>query len=146
MLKYMIFLPAFLLGQIEKQVRDENPGLFINQRLYHNPPRPLFKGRAYSLDFITNVPDDSVLSATLFFKTNFMGFYQEFLLEGSKGLYKFQYKPDKYPGTHIQYYFVLTTENEIHGTPIDDEGQLTPVNKLLIDPSEYFKQQARLNR
>lgn len=146
MLKYIFLIPVFLLGQIEKQVRDENPGLFINQRLYHTPPNPLFKGRAYTLDFITNIPDDSVLTATLFFKTNFMGFYQEHLLPGFKGLYKFQYNPDEYTGTHIQYYFVLTTENEIHGTPVNDKGELAPVNKLLVLPIEYFKQQARLNK
>ena len=75
-----------------------------------------------------------------------MGFYQEHLLPGSKGLYKFQYNPNKYTGTHIQYYFVLTTENEIHGTPVNDKGELAPVNKLLVLPIEYFKQQARLNK
>jgi len=148
--KMMLFLllitPYILIGQIENQVRDDNPGLFKNQRLYHTPPKPLFKGRSHDLDFITNIPDDSVLTATLFFKTNFMAYYQEFSLKGTQGLYQFTYEPKTYPGTHLQYYFVIETVKNIHGCPINDQGELTPVDKLLIDPIQYFKQQSRLNR
>ena len=148
--KMMLFLllitPHILIGQIENQVRDDNPGLFKNQRLYHTPPKPLFKGRSHDLDFITNIPDDSVLTATLFFKTNFMAYYQEFSLKGTQGLYQFTYEPKTYPGTHLQYYFVIETDKNIHGCPINDQGELTPVDKLLIDPIQYFKQQSRLNR
>ena len=64
--KLLCFIPLILLGQIEKQVQDDNPGLFKNQRLYHAPPKPLFKERAHNLDFITDIPEDSVLSGTLF--------------------------------------------------------------------------------
>ena len=58
LLKLIFFIPFILLGQIEKQVRDENPGLCKNQRLYHAPPKPLFKERAHNLDFITDIPGD----------------------------------------------------------------------------------------
>tara|TARA_Y100000996_G_scaffold28498_1_gene20186 strand:- start:262 stop:663 length:402 start_codon:yes stop_codon:yes gene_type:complete len=84
LLKLSLLIPYILLGQIENQVRDDNPGLFKNQRLFHSPPKPLFKGRSHNLNFITDVPDDSVLSATLFFKTDFMAYYQEFVLNGVK--------------------------------------------------------------
>ncbi len=146
MLLLSLITPHILIGQIENQVRDDNPGLFKNQRLYHTPPKPLFKGRSHDLDFITNIPDDSVLTATLFFKTNFMAYYQEFSLKGTQGLYQFTYEPKTYPGTHLQYYFVIETDKNIHGCPINDQGELTPVDKLLIDPIQYFKQQSRLNR
>lgn len=146
--KYLLIflIPIFIIGQIENQVRDDNPGLFKNQRLYHSIPKPFFKSRAHNLDFVTDVPEDSVLSATLFFKTNTMEYYQEFLLIRERGIYRFIYNPKKYPGTHLQYYFVLETKSEIYATPINDEGKLLPVNKLLIDSIEYFKQKARLNK
>ncbi len=146
--KYLLtfLIPIFLIGQIEKQVRDDNPGLFKNQRLYHSIPKPFFKSRAHNLDFITDIPEDSVLSATLFFKTNAMEYYQEFLLIRERGIYRFIYNPKKYPGTHLQYYFVLETKSEVYATPINDEGELSPVNKLLIDPIQYFKQKTRLNK
>ena len=67
---FIFLLPMILNGQIENQVRDDNLGLFKNQRLYHSAPKPLFKSRAHNLDFVTDIPRDSVLSATLFFKTN----------------------------------------------------------------------------
>ena len=142
----LLSTPYILRGQIENQVRDDNPGLFKNQRLYHTPPKPLFKGRNHNLDFITDIPDDSVLTATLFFKTNFMAYYQEFSLKGTKGLYQFSYEHKTYPGTHLQYYFIIETDKNVHGCPINDQGELAPVNKLLIDPVQYFKQQSRLNR
>ena len=75
-----------------------------------------------------------------------MEYYQEFLLIRERGIYRFIYNPKKYPGTHLQYYFVLETKSEIYATPINDEGELSPVNKLLIDPIQYFKQKARLNK
>ena len=146
LLKLLFFVPFILLSQIEKQVQDDNPGLFKNQRLHHAPPKPLFKERTHNLDFITDIPDDSVLSATLFFKTNLIAYYQEFTLEGIQGLYRFTYDPKTYQGTHLQYYFVIKTEKELHGTPVNDQGELTPVDKLLVDPVQYFKQQARMNQ
>ena len=68
----VLFIPVALFSQIEKQVRDQNPGLFKNQKLYHSIPNPFFKSRSHNLDFITDIPQDSVLAATLFFKTNLM--------------------------------------------------------------------------
>ena len=146
LLKLSLLIPYILLGQIENQVRDDNPGLFKNQRLFHSPPKPLFKGRSHNLNFITDVPDDSVLSATLFFKTDFMAYYQEFVLNGVKGLYQFTYDPKTYPGTYLQYYFVIETEKKVYGSPLNDQGELIPVKKLLVDPVQYFKQQGRLNQ
>ena len=127
-------IPIIIFGQIEKQVRDDNPGLFKNQRLFHSIPKPFFKSRSHNLDFITNVPEDSVVSATLFFKTNLMEHYQEFSLGRSRGTYSFKY------------YFIIETKNKIYGVPINDDGELSPVNKLLVDPVEHFKQKTRLNQ
>jgi len=145
-LNIIIMIPIIISGQIEKQVRDDNPGLFKNQRLYHSIPKPFFKSRSHNLDFITDVPEDSVVSATLFFKTNLMEHYQEFSLDRSKGAYRFKYEPKTYLGTHLQYYFIIETKNKIYGAPLNDDGELSPVNKLLIDPIEHFKQKTRLNQ
>ena len=119
---------------------------FKNQKLYHSIPNPFFKSRSHNLDFITDIPQDSVLAATLFFKTNLMEYYQEFPLNRERGIYRFVYNPKSYPGSRLQYYFVIETKEKVHGTPIDDNGKLSPVDKLLIDPVEYFKQRERLNK
>ena len=146
-LLYSIFVTSsILLAQIRNQVRDTNPGLYKNQRLFHSPPKPLFKGRKHNLDFVTNVPKDSIISGSLFFKTNFMAFFREFNLESTHGLFRFTYDPKVFPGTHLEYYFVMKTTEGIHATPINDDGELAPIHKLLIDPIQYYKQQARLNK
>ena len=142
----ILFFPISLSSQIEKLVRDDNPGLFKNQKIYHSIPKPLFKSRFHNLEFITDIPQDSVLRATLFFKTDIMDYYQEFFLERKRGRYSFVYDPSKYPGSRLQYYFIVETKEKVYGSPIDDEGELSPVNKLLIDPIQYFKQKERLNQ
>tara|TARA_B100000989_G_scaffold133779_1_gene99421 strand:- start:4986 stop:5453 length:468 start_codon:yes stop_codon:yes gene_type:complete len=143
----LIFLNSpILFAQIENQVRDKSPGLFKNQRLFHSPPKPLFKGRKHNLDFVTTIPKDSIISGSLFFKTNLMDYYREFILNEKHGLFKFTYDPEIFPGTHLEYYFVMKTTSGIHASPIDDTGKLAPVNKLLIDPVQYYKQQSRLNK
>ena len=146
MLKYLIIISSLLIAQIEKQIRNDDPSLFKNQRVYHAPPKPLYKARIYNLDFLTDIPADSIQSGILFFKTDSMKYYQEFLLEGNHGLYRFRYDPKVYPGSRLQYYFVIQTEMDIHATPIDQKGDLYPMDKLLIDPVQYFKQKARLNQ
>ena len=144
---YLIYLTSsILIAQIEKQVRDKSPGLFKNQRLFHSPPKPLFKGRKHNLDFVTSVPQDSIVSGSLFFKTNSMTYFREFKIKSSHGLFRFNYDPEIFPGTHLEYYFIMQTPSGIHASPIDDNGNLAPVNKLLIDPIQYYKQQARLNK
>ena len=145
-IKVLFLFPLLAFGQIEKQVRDDSPGLFKNQRIFHSTPKPFFKSRSEILSFVTNIPSDSIFSSTLFFKTNVMESYQEFKLEEKKGLFEFLFDPETYPGNRVQYYFIIETKNAIYGTPISDDGKLTPVNKLLVDPVQYFKQQARLNR
>ena len=35
----ILIIPITLFSQIEKQVRDQNPGLFKNQKLYHSIPQ-----------------------------------------------------------------------------------------------------------
>ena len=56
----VLFIPVTIFSQIEKQVRDQNPGLFKNQKLYHSIPNPFFKSRSHNLDFITDIPTSSV--------------------------------------------------------------------------------------
>ena len=138
--------PSIIFSQIEKQVQDKNPGLFKNQRLFHAPPKPLFKGRTHNLDFITDIPQDSIVTGSLFFKTNFMAYYREFIIENKHGLFRFTYDHEIFPGTHLEYYFIIKTKSGMHGAPIDDNGKLAPVNKLLVDPIQYYKQQSRLNK
>ena len=144
-MKIILILPLILIAQIENQVRDDNPGLFKNQRVFHIPPKPLFKDRIHKLNFITNIPEDSIVTSSLFFKTDLMNYYQEIHLLGKSGSYTFVYNPKKYPGKRLQYYFTIKTFKKLFGVPINDNGELQPVDKLLINSKEHFNQKRRLN-
>ena len=77
------------------------------KRIIHSPPKSLFAGRVHYLDFITDIPKDSINMSMLFFKTDSMQYYREINIKGEQGLYRFKYDPKIYPGTSIQYYFVI---------------------------------------
>ena len=79
----MLILFSFLIilnFQITKELRDKNPAFFKNQRIFHSAPKPLFKNRNHTLDFVTDLPSDSIESATLYFKTDSMSYFREFEL------------------------------------------------------------------
>ena len=95
---------------------------------------------------MTDLPSDSIESATLYFKTDSMSYFREFELKGVFGKYQFVFEHEVYTGSHLQYYFIIKTKDGIHGTPVNERGWIIPTNNLLIDPKEYFKQKKRLNR
>ena len=82
----------------------------------------------------------------LFFKTDLMQYYREINIEGEQGLYRFKYDPKIYPGTSIQYYFVIKSNTQLFATPVSSKGKLYPMDSQFIDPIEYHKQKVRLKK
>ena len=147
MLKYIPII--ILVNSISISQEIVNPfseNKILKYRLFHTPPKPLFKSQTHFLDFVTDIPKDSVNEAILFFKTNNMENYREFSLLGTHGLYRFKYDPKIYPGKSIQYYFVLKSGPDIYATPLNSQGELIPVNKRFLDPVQYYMQRARMNK
>ena len=54
---------------------------------------------------MTDLPSDSIESATLYFKTDSMSYFREFELKGTFGKYQFVFEHEVYAGSP-QYYFV----------------------------------------
>tara|TARA_B000000557_G_scaffold264306_1_gene269239 strand:- start:1381 stop:1830 length:450 start_codon:yes stop_codon:yes gene_type:complete len=149
MLKYKKMILFLLVNNfiISQNIEDPfNNSKILKYRLFHTPPKPLFISQTHFLDFVTDIPKDSVDEAILFFKTNNMDNYREFSLLGTHGLYRFKYDPKIYPGKSIQYYFVLKSGTNIYATPLNSKGKLVPINKRFLDPVQYYKQRARMNR
>ena len=111
------------------------------QRLFHYPKGPLFQGRKHNIDFITDIPTDSITTAILFFKTDSMKSYQEFPLAGNSGLFRFQYDPQLFPALSVEYFFMIqANSNDFYAVPLNNKGELTPTRRLFIDPIIYYKQ------
>ncbi len=112
------------------------------QRLFHYPKNPLFQGRKHNIDFITNIPTDSISNSILFFKTDSMETYREFPLTGSNGLFRFQYDPQLFPAQIIEYFFIIEAgNNDFYAVPLNSKGGLTPTKRYFIDPILYYQQQ-----
>ena len=111
------------------------------QRLFHYPKGPLFQGRKHDIDFITDVPTDSITAAILFFKTDSMKNYREFPLAGNNGLFRFQYDPRLFPADAIEYFFMIQARSDdFYAVPLNSKGELTPSRRLFTDPVLYYQQ------
>ena len=111
------------------------------QRLFHYPKGPMFQGRKHNIDFITNVPTDSITAAILFFKTDSMKNYREFPLAGNNGLFRFQYDPRLFPADAIEYFFMIQAgSDDFYAVPLNSKGKLTPSRRFFIDPVLYYQQ------
>tara|TARA_B100001250_G_scaffold110693_1_gene93428 strand:- start:95 stop:538 length:444 start_codon:yes stop_codon:yes gene_type:complete len=109
-------------------------------RLIHYPENPIFLGQKHNLDFITDIPKDSISSASLFFRTDSLINYQEISLDYKEGLYRFTYSPIIFPGKSIEYYLVLQNINALlYASPLNSKGKLSPMRRVLIDPKIYYK-------
>ena len=57
--------------------------------------------------------------------------------------YVYRYDPKTKPAEEITYFFTIILKNgAIHAVPINQTGELKPINQKLVDPVEYYKQRA----
>ena len=136
-----VFISGFLFNQTGGLPYPfQNYVSIKKQRLFHYPKDPLFKGRSYNIDFIAEIPRDSITNAILFFKSDSMENYREFPLIGENGLFRFKYNPKLLPALSIEYFFVLQVKNnQFHAVPLNSKGRLTPVKRNFIDPVLFYQ-------
>jgi len=126
-----------IIGQTAEELLNKQ--FPLSQYIFHLPSDPFFKGRPYYLELVSDIPEDSVTSASLFIATEKSVRYLEFPLENYHGLYRFRYDPLKITGNVLIYFFVLTTTDfGIYAAPLTDEGKLDPVVIKPVDPVEYY--------
>ena len=130
-----IFLPLILIkGSLLSQTGGlpyplQNFVAVKKQRLFHYPKGPLFQGRKHDIDFITDVPTDSMKN------------YREFPLAGNNGLFRFQYDPRLFPADAIEYFFMIQAgSDDFYAVPLNSKGELTPSRRLFTDPVLYYQQ------
>ena len=73
--------------------------------------------------------------------------YREIKLHGEEGLYNIKIDINDFPGSSIEYFFVVkTNDGRIYGAPVNRYNELLPIEKKFINPVEYFEQKKRLNK
>ena len=145
MIRYLIGFLILLADQLPQPADSLLMETYLpSRKLLHRPPSPFFQGRPYFLDLFVDVPDDSLESASIFFKTENSVEYWETVMAKWRGRYRFEYDPDRFPGDTLHYFFVVTEKNfSIHATPLDNSGKIKPVTIHRVDPGEYRKRRAR---
>ena len=116
-------------------------------KLFHSPPEPLFIGRPFELTLVTELKGHSLSTVLLLFRTDLMENYREIKLHGEEGLYNIKIDINDFPGSSIEYFFVVkTNDGRIYGAPVNRDNELLPIEKKFVNPVEYFEQKKRLNK
>jgi len=109
-------------------------------KLLHHPPSPFLKGKPYYLELYVEIPEDSLESVTIFFKSDTSADYQEIPMEKYRGIYRFKYDPLEHQGDEISYFFVVSTKSHrLYATPLDTKWRIAPVQLNPVDPVKYYQ-------
>ena len=150
--KHIVFFLLFVFS-LPVQANDINrkETFILNDnfdiKLFHSPPEPLFIGRPFELTLVTELKGHSLSTVLLLFRTDLMENYREIKLHGEEGLYNIKIDINDFPGSSIEYFFVVkTNDGRIYGAPVNRDNELLPIEKKFVNPVEYFEQKKRLNK
>lgn len=144
-------LLATLLLPLEETPPDSNlisePHFSYTPRVFHLPDRVLFNTRPFNLEVFIDFPRDSLESVSLFYKTDSLPRFHEIPMTLNAPRFLFRYDPLEHPASQITYFFTVTTKDgALYATPVDSLGNLNPITKFLLDPTEYFKRRSELRQ
>ncbi len=108
-------------------------------RIVHHPPEIMFERRPYDLACYVDFPEDSILSVTLFLKTDKSSFYQEIDLSRFYDMYSYRWLDNELKYSTVEYFFLVETTGTIFATPLDSSGSIQPVKRTILNPVEYYR-------
>ena len=112
--------------------------------LLHMPPKNIFDDRPTKLQLYVDLPEDSIARVSIFYKTNIMENMQEIPLIKEGGFYTFKFEPEVPGADSVTYFFtVATSYQSMYATPLDNNGNIKPYKKPLIDPIKYFEERLK---
>ena len=112
--------------------------------LLHLPPKIIFDDRITKLQLYVDIPEDSIATVSIFYRTNTMENMQEITLSKKKGSYSFNFDPGIQGGDSVTYFFTVAVKDQsIHATPLDINGKIKPYKKPLVDPIKYYEERLK---
>ena len=112
--------------------------------LMHLPPKIVFDDRLTKLQLYVDIPEDSIETVSIFYRTNTMENMQEIILAKEKGSYSFNFDPGIQGGDSVAYFFTVAVKDQsIHATPLDINGKIKPYNKPLVDAIKYYEERLK---
>jgi len=112
--------------------------------LLHRPPKVMFDDRPTLLQLFVNIPNDSIKTVSIFYKTSEMSIFQEIELSKLKGAFTYKFDPGKQKGNSLSYFFVVQQLGDaVHAVPIGNSGKIKPYNQPLVDAIEYYEKRLK---
>jgi len=121
----------------------KNKNVLLASKIFHHPNKVLFNSQPFKLEVFTDFLEDELESVSLFYKIDNKPQFIEIPFDLEFHRYVYRYDPKTKPAEQITYFFTIILKNgAIHAVPINQTGELKPINQKLVDPVEYYKQRA----
>ena len=136
-----LFSTVLLATELPDSLNEQNfKGYLQSKKIIHHPEEIMFQGRNYNLELIVDIPEDSIESVNLFIRTDTKRPYQEISLKQKRGIYSLRFDPEVFPGSLVQYFFIVQLSNySLFAIPVDNNGAIRPVERMLTNAVEYYK-------
>ena len=136
-----LFSTVLLATELPDSLNEQNfKGYLQSKKIIHHPKEIMFQGRNYNLELIVDIPKDSIESVNLFIRTDIKRPYQEISLKRKRGIYSLRFDPEVFPGSLVQYFFIVQLSNySLFAIPVDNNGAIRPVERMLTNAVEYYK-------
>ena len=119
----------------------KNPDQFLNQQfrlkndIYHIPPSPVYNIRPYFLEFVVDIPIDSIKTVTLYHRTDSKEIYQMTPLKLYRGLYRYKFDPTAFKGKNLEYFLIVTVKYfGIQAYPLNEDRWILPGLIVPVEP------------
>ncbi len=119
----------------------------VTTKVFHRPDDVIFDSRPYDMDLFVDHTEDTIENVSIFFKTNEMSHFSEHHLTKTRARYRFRFNPTITPAASITYFFVVTLrDGSVYAAPLNKHGNINVIERILVDPAEYFKQRLASRR
>lgn len=142
----LLFIASSLIQAFNEKLPPKGP-FPITPKVFHHPEKVLFNTRPYNMDLFVEFDEKKIESVSVFIKTDAMENYIEFPMNTSRARYRHMFNPLLTPAKTIEYFFVVIMKNKsIYAAPLDKDGYLIIVKRILEDPAEYFRRKLAQRR
>ena len=131
--------PDSLLNKIYPN--PKNPDQFLQKKfrlendIFHIPPSPVYNIRPYFLEFVVDIPTDSIETVTLYYRTDSKEIYEMTPLKLYRGLYRYKFDPTTFKGKNLQYFLIVTVNDfGIQAYPLNEDRRITPGLIIPVEP------------
>ncbi len=139
-LKHWYLIILVICGLMAQKSKPSPDKQLTIPAVFHHPRDVFLQGYPQDLDLIVSLPDSETISVLIFIRFNDSPGFLELDMKRERERYRYHFDPKQNPADSVEYYFIVTgSDSSVYAAPLDSQGNLMPVKRILADPQEYFR-------